>query len=122
VGITDKGMECIAMDCGKTTGPVPAKRSTIVLGSLALVSILALVATMLIPTWLFAQEATGAEVSAIAELHVIPGHEAAVRQAVQQVQEATLKDPGCAYFFVTARRDELSTIVLFEEFRSEEAF
>jgi hypothetical protein len=78
VGITDKGMECIAMDCGKTTGPVPAKRSTIVIGSPALVSILALVATMLFPTWLFAQEATGAEVSAISELHVIPGHEAAV--------------------------------------------
>jgi hypothetical protein len=61
------------MDCGKTTGPVPAKRSTIVLGSLALVSILALVATMLIPTWLFAQEATGAEVSAISELPSFPG-------------------------------------------------
>jgi quinol monooxygenase YgiN len=34
----------------------------------------------------------------------------------------TLKDPGCAYFFVTARRDDPSTIFLFEEFRSEEAF
>jgi Antibiotic biosynthesis monooxygenase len=89
---------------------------------LSSVSILALVVTMLPPMWLLAQEATGTEVSAISELHVIPGHEAAVRQAVQQVQEATLKDPGCAYFFVTARRDELSTIVLFEEFRSEEAF
>lgn len=110
------------MDCGKRTGPVPAKRSTIVIGSPALVSILAVVAAMLFPTWLFAQEATGSEVSAISELRVIPGHEAAVWQAVQQVREATLKDPGCTYFFVTERRDDPSTIVLFEEFRSEAAF
>jgi catechol 2,3-dioxygenase-like lactoylglutathione lyase family enzyme/quinol monooxygenase YgiN len=87
-----------------------------------LVSILALVAAMLLPTWLFAQEATGSEVSAISELHVIPGHEASVWQAVQQVREATLKDPGCAYFFATVRRDDPSTTLLFEQFRSEAAF
>jgi hypothetical protein len=67
--------------------------------------ILALAMGMPFPRDLRAQQVTAPGAAAI----VLPGHERDVERAVEQVREATLKDPGCAYFFVTTRfHDHLS--------------
>lgn len=82
----------------------------------------ALVFGLMFSVWAEAQSATGSEVSAISKIQVLPGHEAEVMRAIDQVKAATLADPGCSYFFFTTKQDDSSTILLFEEFRSDADF
>src|SRR5438309_2495013 len=95
---------------------------SVMFGSRVLFMLLMLAMGMPFPRDLRAQQVTAPGVAAISELRVLPGHERDVERAVEQVREATLKDPGCAYFFVTTRQGDSTTIFLFEEFRSSAAF
>ena len=87
---------------------------SVMFGSRVLFMLLMLAMGMPFPRDLRAQQVTAPGVAAISELRVLPGHERDVERAVEQVREATLKDPGCAYSFVTTLQGDSTTIFLFE--------
>ena len=58
----------------------------------------------------------------IAFIHMLPGKEAEVIAAMQQLAEAARKEPGCGRFDVYLDQKKPLTLVVLEDYRDEAAF
>lgn len=67
-------------------------------------------------------QANNGKVVVLAQIKILPGNEAAVKQAAQQVWTATTAEAGCESFSYNIRKDDPSIIVFYEIFRSQQAF
>lgn len=69
-----------------------------------------------------ADQTAGIKTSLIATIHILPGFEKEVREALKTMEMASNKETGCEQFVPTTQKDSPQTVVIYEVYKSEEAF
>lgn len=64
----------------------------------------------------------GIKTSLIATIHILPGFEKAVKEALKTMEMASGKETGCEQFVANTQKDAPQTVVIFEVYKSDEAF
>lgn len=67
-------------------------------------------------------EANNNKVAVMAEIKILPGYEAIVKEEAEKVWNATKKEEGCESFIFNIKRDDPTTIIFYEVFRDQNAF
>jgi quinol monooxygenase YgiN len=64
----------------------------------------------------------GIKTSLIATIHILPGFEQEVKDALKTMEIASSKETGCEQFVPTTQKDSPQTVVIYEVYLSAEAF
>jgi quinol monooxygenase YgiN len=64
----------------------------------------------------------GIKTSLIATIHVLPGFEKDVKEALKAMEIASNKETGCEQFVANTQKDSPQTVVIYEAYKNEEAF
>jgi quinol monooxygenase YgiN len=60
--------------------------------------------------------------SLIATIHILPGFENEVKEALKTMEMASGRETGCEQFVATIQKDSPQTVVIYEVYKSDEAF
>ena len=66
--------------------------------------------------------AAGMKTLLIATIHILPGFEKEVKEAMKTMEIASNKEAGCEQFDATIQKDSPQTIVIYEVYKDDEAF
>jgi quinol monooxygenase YgiN len=69
-----------------------------------------------------ADQTAGTKTSLIATIHILPGFEREVSEALKTMEMASNKEAGCEQFVANIEKDSPQTIVIYEVYKSDEAF
>lgn len=61
------------------------------------------------------------EITIVASIHAIPGHEAEVESALESLIEATHAEEGCLRYVLHRYKDDAAKFVIIEHWRDQEA-
>ena len=66
--------------------------------------------------------AVGVKTSLIATIHILPGFEKEVKQALRTMEIASNKETDCEQFVANIQKDAPQTVVIYEVYKNDEAF
>jgi quinol monooxygenase YgiN len=64
----------------------------------------------------------GVKTSLIATIHILPGFEKEVKEALKAMEIASNKETGCEQFVATIQKDSSQIVIVYEVYKNDEAF
>ena len=72
--------------------------------------------------WSTGTAVAGIKTLLIATIHILPGFEKEVKEALKTMEVASNKETGCEQFVANTQKDSSQTVIIYEAYKNDEAF